>query len=250
MANNELSGPCVAIYLSKWINSINSRKYSYRIVFVPETIGSIAYLSKNYKKMKKNTIAGYQLTCLGDDRTYSFLPSRQENSLSDKIGLHILKWTYKKFKTYSWLERGSDERQYNSPGIEIPIASIMRSKYGEYPEYHTSDDNLKKVVSPSGLQGGYEIIKKSIIAIENNCYPISNYLCEPMLSKRKLYPTYKKNDQTISSDLADFKLMDFLSYCDGKSSLLEIADKCNVPIWSLYPHLEILLKNKVISKKK
>ena len=60
----------------------------------------------------------------------------------------------------------------------------MRSKYGEYPEYHTSDDNLKKVVSPKGLQGGYEIIKKSITAIENNCYPISNFLCEPMLSKR------------------------------------------------------------------
>ncbi len=249
MANNELSGPCVAIFLSKWINSIKSRNYSYRLVFVPETIGSIAYLSKNYKKMKKNTIAGYQLTCLGDDRTYSFLPSRQENSLSDKIGRHILKWTYKKFKTYSWLDRGSDERQYNSPGIEIPVASIMRSKYGEYPEYHTSDDNLKKVVSPKGLQGGYEIIKKSITAIENNCYPISNFLCEPMLSKRKLYPIYKQNDQNITSDLADFKLINFLSYCDGKNSLLEIAEKCNVPIWSLYPHLEILLKNKVISKK-
>ena len=250
MANNELSGPCVAIYLSKWLNSLKSRNYSYRIVFVPETIGSIAYLSKNYKKMKKNIIAGYQLTCLGDNRTYSFLPSRKENSLSDNVARHILKWTYKNYKTYSWLERGSDERQYNSPGIGIPVASIMRSKYGEYPEYHTSDDNLKKVVSPKGLQGGYEVIKKSIIAIENNCYPLANILCEPMLSKRNLYPSYKKNDQTISSDLADFKLMDFLSYCDGKNSLLEIAEKCKVPIWSLYPHLEILLKHKVIKKKR
>lgn len=250
MANNELSGPCVAIHLSKWIKSMKNRNYSYRIVFVPETIGSIAYLSKNYKKMIKNTVAGFNLTCLGDDRAYSYLPSRQENSLSDVIAKHVLKWTFKDYKSYSWLEKGSDERQYCSPGIDLPVATIMRTKYGEYPEYHTSDDNLINVVTPKGLQGGYEIIKKAITAIEMNCNPLMKIKCEPMLSKYGLYPTYNNNDQSISSDLKDFKLIDFLSYCDGKRSLLEIAEKCKLPIWTLYPYLEILLKKKIISKKK
>ena len=83
-----------------------------------------------------------------------------------------------------------------------------------------------------------------------NCNPLMKIKCEPMLSKYGLYPTYNNNDQSISSDLKDFKLIDFLSYCDGKRSLLEIAEKCKLPIWTLYPYLEILLKKKIISKKK
>ena len=197
MANNELSGPCVAIHLSKWIKSMKNRNYSYRIVFVPETIGSIAYLSKNYKKMIKNTVAGFNLTCLGDDRAYSYLPSRQENSLSDVIAKHVLKWTFKDYKSYSWLEKGSDERQYCSPGIDLPVATIMRTKYGEYPEYHTSDDNLINVVTPKGLQGGYEIIKKAITAIEMNCNPLMKIKCEPMLSKYGLYSYYRDSNLDV-----------------------------------------------------
>ena len=246
MANNELSGPCIAIFLSNWIKSIKNRKYSYRIIFVPETIGAIAYLSRNHKTLKKKTIAGFNLTCLGDNRTYSFLPSRMENSLSDKIAKHVLKWTYKNYKEYSWLDRGSDERQYCSPGIDLPVATIMRSKYGEYPEYHTSSDDLKKVVSPKGLEGGYNILKKAILALENNFRPKTLIKCEPFLSKRKLYPHYASNDQKIIAKFEDLKLINFLSYCDGKKTMLEIADKCNQPIWSFYPCIDILKKEKII----
>ena len=185
MANNELSGPCVTIFLAKWLLS-KKRKYSYRIVFVPETIGSITYLKKNYKVMKKNIIAGFNVVCVGDDRSYSYLPSRLENTLADKVALHVLKKYKKKFKKYSWLERGSDERQYCSPGIDLPIASIMRTKYGKYKEYHTSLDNLNNVVSPKGLEGGYNIVKKAIEVLENSCIPITNFLCEPQMSKKKL----------------------------------------------------------------
>ena len=100
---------------------------------MPETIGSISYLSKNYKKMKDNVIAGYNLSCMGDERSFSFLPSRKGNSLSDKVARHILKWTDPNFKSYTWLDRGSDERQYCSPGIDLPTASALRTKHGEYP---------------------------------------------------------------------------------------------------------------------
>ena len=133
MANNELSGPTVLTYLAKWLQENKNLEYSYRIIFIPETIGSITYLSRNFKEMKQKIFAGFNISCVGDNRAYSFLPSRNGNTISDLIAKHVLKWTDKNFLKYSWLDRGSDERQYCSPGIDLPIASILRTKYGCYP---------------------------------------------------------------------------------------------------------------------
>ena len=242
LANNELSGPTVLKFLSKWLLK-RTNKYSYRIVFVPETIGSIAFISKNLKKLKKNVIAGYNLTCLGDNRTYSFLPSRNGDTLSDRIAIHILKHTYKKFKKYDWKDRGSDERQYCSPGVDLPIASIMRSKYGEYPEYHTSLDDLKKVVTPKGLEGGYNVSKLAIEAIENNCFFVAKNFCEPQLSKKNLVRSIngkKGNDKDVKI------MLEILTWADGKNSLLEVAEKSDLPMWDFYYFLNLLKKNKLI----
>ena len=120
MANNELSGPCLLIFLSKWISEMKDRYYSYRIIFVPETIGSIFYISRHLKDLKRNVHAGYDvLTCVGDNRATSYLPSRHGNTISDKIAQHVLNWKDKNYKTYTWLDRGSDERQYCSPGVDL-----------------------------------------------------------------------------------------------------------------------------------
>lgn len=109
MANNELSGPVVALSLIKWLLS-SDRRYTYRIIFIPETIGSIVYLSKNYQYLKKHVIAGFNISCVGDDRTYSYVASRYGNTLADKVAQNVLKFHYPEYKKYSFLKRGSDER--------------------------------------------------------------------------------------------------------------------------------------------
>lgn len=226
MGNNELSGPVVAVALAKWLSGLSNRKYTYRIVFVPETIGSIVYLSKHIGHLKEKVIAGFILTCIGDDRAYSFLPSRNGQTLSDKIAQHVLEHMTTEYFEYSWLDRGSDERQYCAPGVDLPISSIMRSKYGEYPEYHTSLDNLD-LITPKGLKGGFQAVQKALECLEmNEKYQITVF-GEPQLGKRGLYPTVSKKG---SADAAK-TMMDFISYCDGQHSLLEIGEILGRPMW-------------------
>lgn len=230
MANNELSGLTVVTFLAKWLSEIKNTEYSYRIVFVPETIGSITYLSLHYKHMKNKVYAGFNVTCVGDNRAYSFLPSRKGNTVSDFVAKHVLSWIEPNYISYSWLDRGSDERQYCAPGIDLPIASIMRTKYGQYPEYHTSLDNLENVVTPEGLDGGYWVLRRAIEAIEKNKKYKCTVLCEPQMGKRDLYPSLSTKKHNVQLRL----MMNFLSLCDGCSYLIEIAEKLNVPMWELY----------------
>ncbi len=242
MANNELSGPAVVTFLAKWLTEQKSLRYSYRIVFIPETIGSIVYLSKNYRHLKEKVEAGFNVSCIGDNRTYSYLPSRKGNTISDNVAKHILKWIYSEYHSYSWSDRGSDERQYCAPGIDLPIASIMRTKYGEYPEYHTSLDNLVDVVTPEGLQGGYEALRRALETLEKNITPRVKVYGEPQLGKRGLYPTLstKKSRQQVRV------MMDLITWSDGEHTLLEIAEKIHTPIWDLYEILEKLVLNDLI----
>ena len=243
MANNELSGPTVVTFLAKWLQEIKDINYSYRIIFIPETIGSITYLSRNYREMKNKIFAGFNVTCVGDERAYSYVPSRNGHTISDLIAKHVLKWTDQNFIEYSWLDRGSDERQYCAPGIDLPIASILRTKYEAYPEYHTSLDDLKNVVTPQGLNDGYWAIRRSIEAIERNKKYKVSVLCEPQMGKRGLYPTLstKKKDDEVNL------MMNFISLCDGNNSLLQIAESLNVAIWDLYDIVQKLERQNLIN---
>lgn len=224
MANNELSGPVVTTFLAKYIKGLINREYSYRILFLPETIGSLMYLSKNLTHLKQNVIAGFTITCIGDDRSYSFLPSRNGATLADNVARKALAELDIDFITYGWTHRGSDERQYCSPGVDLPVASIMRTKYGEYPEYHTSLDNLNDVVTADGLLGGYKVLQKCIEILESEKVPMATILGEPHLTKHDLYPTLStKNQKEFVRNV-----IDILTWADGTNLLSDIAAKMGI----------------------
>jgi len=241
MANNELSGPAVTTFIAKWIKAMEDRKYTYRIIFIPETIGSIVYLSKNLQTMKNNIIAGFNVTCIGDNGDYSYLPTRYGHTLSDQVALHVLKHMQPGFKRYSYLDRGSDERQYCSPGVDLPVATVMRTKYGQYPEYHTSLDDLN-FISPEGLAGGYEVLQKCIECLEENTVLLTNVLCEPQLGKRGLYPTLSMKKGAGAAK----EMINILAYCDGSNSLLAVAELIDMPMWEIVPVAEKLKEHDLL----
>ena len=241
MASNELSGPVILAALAQWLKSQKSLRYSYRVLFLVETIGSIYYLSQHMKYLKENVIAGWVLTCLGDDREYSYLPSRLGNTLTDRVSKKVLLGIDANFLEYTWLDRGSDERQFCAPGVDLPVGSIMRSKYDEYPEYHTSLDDLD-FVSPAGLKGSFLALQKVISTIESRkCYKI-NVNCEPQLGKRGLYPTLSTKESVSSV----YNFMNVISYLDGRNDIEEIAELCEISIQETEEIIKILLTEELI----
>lgn len=239
MANNEVSGPVVTIELVKWLASLKQRRYTYRILFIPETIGSITYLSRNLETMKKNTIAGFVLSCLGDDRTYSIVETKYGDTLTDRLLKNILQFHFPDYICYDFLHRGSDERQYNAPGVDLPVCGVCRSKYEEYPEYHTSADDLS-LISEEGLQGSAALMKKCIMALEYNYFYKLSCCCEPQLGKRGLYPTLSQKGNYSDAALV---MRDLVAYADGSIDLIEISDRIRTPIDLLIPLIDKLQEN-------
>lgn len=243
MANNELSGPVVAAALAKAIADNKDRRYTYRILFLVETIGSIVYLSRHLKEMQKNTIAGYVLTCMGDERTYSYMPSRYGNTLADRVTKHVLKHHAEKYDAYSFLDRGSDERQYCSVGVDLPVCGLMRSKYDVYPEYHTSLDDLS-LISPAGLQGSYDALLKCINILENNYTWRITQPCEPQLGKRGLYPdvSTKESWNIVGT------MMNIIAYADGSHDLVSLAELINADAYKCIEIIKPLAENGLLEK--
>ena len=242
MANNELSGPIVSMSLINYFKKIKNLNKTLRFLFIPETIGSITYLSKNLPYLKKKIIGGYNLTCIGDERQHSCMFSKYSNTNSDKSLVAAYKKLKIKFKKYSFLQRGSDERQYNSPGIDLPIAGIFRSKFGEYPEYHTSLDDFN-LVTKKGISGGFKVAKTAINILRNKVIPKNQILCEPQMGKRGLYRTLSIK-KTKNKNVVNY--MSFLQYADGKNDLSEIAKNLNLSLYETKKILNILKKEKLI----
>ena len=225
MANDDLSGPVVLTELMKYVLQMKDRRYTYRFVINPETIGAITYISRNLDALLKHVKAGFVLSCVGDDRTYSYLATKYGDTLTDRVMQNVLKFHFPEYKKYSFLDRGSDERQYGSAGVNLPVCGFCRSLYTKYPEYHTSADNMD-LISPEGLQGAYDVMVKVIMALENNYYYAMTCQCEPQLGKRGLYPTISYRGSHDSVNV----IRDFTAYADGSHDLIDVSNLINVPI--------------------
>lgn len=241
MANNECSGPSLLTFVAQEIMK-KRRKYTYRVIFVPETIGTITYLHYNLSTLKENVIAGYNLSCVGDNRMYSFVASKNEDTLSEKVLEKVLNDNRVKYKKYSFLQRGSDEKHYGMPGIDLPIVTFSRSKYGEYPEYHTSADNMN-IISPEGFEGSFDVIMECLNIIEENKIYAMNILGMPQLGKRNLYPSLSRKGIYDEELMAMLNLM---TYVDGKMDLLEVSERINYSCTKLIFIAEKLVKEKIL----
>lgn len=227
MGNNETSGIVVATALAKWLSGLEHRKYTYRIVFVPEMIGSIVYLSQHLQQMKERTIAGWVLSCVGDDNNYSMLASRKGNSLTDRVMRHALQHYVDDFSEFDflWPNRGSDERHYCAPGVDLPVVVFSRSKYNTYPEYHTSLDDLS-LISQQGLAGAYELMQKCLKIVEANITAKTTVVGEPRLGPRGLYPTMTSS--LTNTDKAIRDMMNVLAYADGSLDIIDLAQTVEI----------------------
>ena len=248
MANDSLSGVVLQIELYKFLKKIKSRKYSYRFVFLPETIGAIAFLHKNGEYLRKKLLGGFQLTCLGDNGDFNYKKTKFGNHLIDRISENILKFSGFSYKIRPFWPLGSDERQYSSPGFNFPIGSLMRSVYGEFKEYHTSKDDLNFVNSKS-LNETLSLYKKIIKGIElNEKYLRTNPYCEPMLGKHGLYNTLG-GENNNNKNYKDAYLW-ILNYADSYHDLIYIAEKMKVDISTLDIVINNLMEKKLIKIKR
>ena len=241
MANNELSGPCVQTELIRYVSRLPRRRYTYRFVFIPETIGSITYLSRHLEAMQQHVKAGFVLSCVGDDRTYSFVSTKYADTLADRVLENVLRFHYPQYIRYSFMKRASDERQYGSAGVDLPVCAFCRSKYHEYPEYHTSADNME-LICPEGLQGSLEVMVKVVNALEHNAYYQMTCKCEPQLGKRGLYPTISQK-----GTYSDVRAMQhFTAYADGRNDLIGISNILDIPVDVLIPIKDKLMEHHLL----
>lgn len=243
MANNELSGPLVQAFLYRQIAALPVRKYTYRFVFAPETIGVIAFLDRVGMHLKEKLIAGYVLTCCGDNGSFVYKQTKNPGSLTDKVAQHILKHQSVPFEVIPFSVGGSDERQYCSPGFNLPVGSLTRSMYQRYKEYHTSLDN-KSFISFDAIKQTISVYLKFVEAFElNNTYTNVIPYCEPQLGKRGLYPSsVGPTDQRT----ALHRMMHLITWCDGENDLLSISEKRQESILDYKILLEKLIKENVL----
>ena len=218
LGNNELSGPVVATALARWISSLPRRRFTYRFVFAPETSGAIAYIAKHREHLRDKVFGAINLTCIGDEGDWSYLASREGTHPLDRIANRVVD-TFPRPVHYSYLDRGSDERHYGMPGVGLPTISLMRTKYGVYPEYHTSLDDLT-VITPAGLQGGFNLVQQCLQELEESRYFVASVLGEPQLGKRGLY--HRTHARTVSNEI--LLRTHILAYSDGQHSVVDIAE--------------------------
>jgi aminopeptidase-like protein len=240
MANNELSGPLIIMALSK---ILKKSFYSIRLLLIPETIGAISYIYKKRLHLQKNIIAGFNITCVGDNGPMSYIQSKDEKTYADKIASRILKKI--KHKKIPFLKRGSNERQFGCQNLGLPFVTITRNAFGNYRQYHTSLDNLT-YIKEKNLLFTLKIIIKIINEIQKNKIYVKKQFCEVFLTKYKLMSplsfVHKKNKLNLKN------ISNFLAFCDLNNDTTELKKICNVSDKALNQIIKVLKEKKIIQQ--
>ena len=237
LANDNLSGIAVAVMLAQTMAS-RARRYSYRFLFVPGTIGSITWLARNEHRVSRVT-HGLVLTGVGDAGKVTYKRSRQGNAEIDRAMAHVLRHAGDPFDIIDFFPYGYDERQYCSPGFNLPIGCLMRTPHGEYPEYHSSADNLDFVKRESLAQSYARCLEVFELLEGNRTYMNQNPKCEPQLGRRGLYRAVAGQQEKQSKELA---LLWVLNASDGRHALLDIAERAELPFRRVQDAVEALVE--------
>jgi aminopeptidase-like protein len=220
LANDNLSGIAVATMLARYLQRLQPR-HSYCFLFIPGTIGSLTWLARNEDKVERIT-HGLVLSCLGDAGRMTYKQSRRGNAAIDRIVGHVLHHDGAPHRITPFVPYGYDERQYCSPGFDLPVGCLMRTPNGEYPEYHTSADNLS-LVRPESLAHSLDVLRRIVAVIEgDSVYRSRNPKGEPQLGRRGLYASLGGH-QTPGYD--QIALLWVLNLADGRHSLLDMAER-------------------------
>jgi aminopeptidase-like protein len=241
LANDNLSGLTIATFLARDLLGRNLR-YSYRFLFVPGTIGAITWLARNRESVGRIR-HGLVLTCLGDAAGFHYKKSRRGDAEIDRAVAHVLRHQGEPCEILEFSPNGYDERQYCSPGFNLPVGCLMRSVWGSFPEYHTSADNLD-FIRPQQLAGSLRACAAVVDLLENNhLYCNQNPYCEPQLGRRNLYSS--TGDDATGNEIP--ARLWVLNLSDGEHSLLDIAERSGLPFQAICDAAELLFKNGLLS---
>ncbi len=249
MANHELSGPLAMMIIYDYLKKTGPHYYSYRFLICPENIGSAAFLHKNKKNVKNKILAGYILNLLANGQQFTYKKSRLGNSISDKAAINVIKNNIKNYTINEFSAEGSDERQFCSPGFNLPIGVISRNDYNNFKEYHTSLDDLSKF----NFEVFYDSIEKIIQiinTIEINAKPKSTVLYGTHQFSRRGSNLYDKIFYKRKKDETTKILLEILNLSEGKLDLLDIANKKNFSLFNNKILIENIVKEKLIKLKK
>ncbi len=228
LCNDNLSGMGVATHLAKYLSQKRLR-YSYRFLFIPGTIGSITWLSRNEDKAA-HIKHGLVIACVGDPGKLHYKKTRRGNAEIDRAVIHVLKHSGGEYEIMEFSPYGYDERQYASPGFNLAVGNLSRTPHSRFPEYHTSADNLGFVKTES-LEDSYAKYVETIGVIENNkTYLNTSPKGEPQLGKRGLYSTMGGRKDASNYEMS---LLWVLNFSDGQHDLLDIAEKSDLPFSSI-----------------
>jgi aminopeptidase-like protein len=224
LANDNCSGLALLTLLAERLAPLQTR-YSYRFVFAPGTIGAIAWLARNEHRVARIR-HGLVVSCLGDGGGPTYKKSRRGDALIDRAMTHVLRHMASAPAILDFFPYGYDERQYCSPGFDLPVGSLQRSQFGTFPEYHTSADNLD-FIRPEHLSESYRMITAAIDIVENDWRPLSTTLkCEPQLGRRGLYAALGGDKDGPAKSMA---FLWILNLADGRHSLLDVAERAKLP---------------------